>query len=90
MSKGARQDRIRRRDEDLRRLGRLTVAAGMLGAGLFGAATLAAASNQPGRAIPAPGASAQTADSSQLQPAQAFQQPFSRRGFRSVAVSGGS
>ena len=95
MNDDKRRERIIRRDEDMRRLRQLTVAAGVVGIGLFGAASIVAASNQPGHAIGAPAAPDASAverpiDSSlpSFQPPPSA--PLSGYGSRGVAVSGGS
>ena len=93
MSDDQKRTRILSRDEDVRRLRTLTVAAGVVGVGLFGAASIVAASSQPGHAIGGTDASGGTAVQSPTQAQPAFEQPVSapfRRHSRAVAVSGGS
>jgi len=93
MNKDERRERIIRRDEDIRRLRQLTVAAGVLGVVLFGAASIVAASSQPGHAIAATdgsGTSIQnpSVDQPSFQPPAMA--PVERRRSRSIAISGGS
>lgn len=93
MSDDQKRTRIIRRDEDVRRLRQLTVAAGVVGVGLFGAASVVAATSQPGHPIGASDSSGGTVQTAtQAQPA--FQQPvsapFGGRHSRAVAISGGS
>lgn len=93
MSDNQKRARILSRDEDLRRLRKLTIAAGAVGVGLFGAASIVAASSQPGHAIGNSDASTGSAVQNPAQAQPAFQQPVSapsRRRGRAVAVSGGS
>ena len=68
--------RTQRRDEDLRRLKRLTIGASVLSAGLLGATSLVAAS-QPGRAIPTTATTPQETaiDSSTLAGSSSLQGP---------------
>ncbi|MHB8620214.1 MAG: hypothetical protein ACYDAG_11715 [Chloroflexota bacterium] len=97
MEADRRRERISRRDEDTRRLRKLTVVGGVLGVGLFAGVSLVAASSQPGRAIAATGGSsglgvqgsgAVATDDSGLQgPAQV---PFQAGNSVPMAVSGGS
>jgi len=96
MNKDERRERIIRRNEDVHRLRQLTVAAGVLGVGLFGAASIVAASNQPGHAIGLPDGSGTASQSSSLssQPTSQFQPPaivpMARGGSGGMAMSGGS
>lgn len=71
------RQRTQRRDEDLRRLKRLTIGAGVLSAGLLGATSLVAAASQPGRAIPATSTTPQETaiDSSTLAGSSSLQGP---------------
>ena len=94
MNRAEQQERIRRRDDDVRRLRRLTVVAGVLGIGVFGTASLVAASSQPGRAIAATGTAGSPAvQSSSFTSQPSFQPPAEvpfRGRSRAMAVSGGS
>ena len=94
MNNDERSERIIRRDEDVRRLRQLTVAAGVLGVGLFGAASVVAASSQPGHAIASTDGAGTAVESSSVSSQPSFQPParvpVERRRSRSFAVSGGS
>ncbi|MGH2365487.1 MAG: hypothetical protein ACRDHX_12660 [Chloroflexota bacterium] len=94
MNRAEQQGLIRRRDDDVRRLRRLTVVVGVLGVGVFGAASIVAASSQPGRAIAASGTAGSAAVQSSSFASQPSLQPPAEAPFRgrsrAMAVSGGS